>query len=114
MDQKDLPIFDSYIDLNGHIYNSQAALYAWLLLNDVKYKTDRKKAWKIIQNESDDITNYAKNTKIPNYVTRWVPIAPRLAKLKNIQDQIENMPASQMPAALKTINGELLPTLSEI
>jgi methyl-accepting chemotaxis protein len=111
---QDLPIFDSYIDLNGSIYNSQAMLYSWLMTHDEKNKKEREHIWKDINEKADNITQYSKMIDNPDYIMHWNKVQTSLSKLKLIQDKLISMPSSQNLAdSLILIHSELLPELNE-
>jgi methyl-accepting chemotaxis protein len=111
---QDLPVFDSYIDLNGRLYKTQAMLYSWLATHDETYKKEREKAWIIINKHATNIDKYAKNTDLAEYVNDWNHIQPLLIKLQKIQEKIQNTGISTPTITMNAmLNNELIPVLNE-
>jgi methyl-accepting chemotaxis protein len=106
---QDIPAFDAYIDLNGAIYKSEAALYRWLLTHDIKYKNERQDAWKIINDRINNLNPYQ------NHAQKWEQTTALLLTLKNSQDKIENKQDTMDTANIASIiNTDILPTLHQI
>ncbi|MBV8801491.1 MAG: methyl-accepting chemotaxis protein [Gammaproteobacteria bacterium] len=111
---RDLPIFDSYIDLNGNLFYTQAMLYAWSATHNPIYKSEREKTWNLLNTSIDKIMSYAENSSIPKYMNNWNHLKSAFMKLKQTQDSIENKSVSKPSDALAIFNTELTPALNGV
>lgn len=111
---QDLPSFDSYIDLNGNIYKTQAILYRWITTHNATDKMELENTWQNINNSIDNIKAYVKITNNKEYINTWSHIEPALVQLKQNQEKIINTSLSTPSASIILMsNAELLPALNE-
>jgi methyl-accepting chemotaxis protein len=84
----ELPIYNLYLDMNGELIKSEAAMYKWILSNNETYKKDFERAWTNITRTLANIDQLNRHWT-PETVKQWNTVKVLLQDLKNTQMKIE-------------------------
>lgn len=108
----DLPIYDSLLDLNSEIYQSESAMQSSLLLNDNKYKSQLSVLWENIAKTESTIDDLTRNWTNSTYVKAWGEIKTSLLELKNAQ--LNNIAITDKASAIKNYESTVLPIMYKV
>lgn len=108
----ELPAFDAYLDLNGQIYQSQAALNAWLLTRSPNFKNDYNVAIANIHRAEAIINDLSKNWQNKENIVQWQKLKSLLVTLQADYKEILNSADSQF--ITQTFINKISPTLNQI
>ncbi|MBV9575728.1 MAG: HAMP domain-containing protein, partial [Gammaproteobacteria bacterium] len=111
----DLPLYETFIDLNATINETGSDIQAFMLTHDTSYKNKLEKTWDLIQTKEYTINNLLIHYYNPEIVNRWNTIQPLFEKLKNNQTKIiMAMEKNDIALATQLLNMQTIPLNNKI
>jgi methyl-accepting chemotaxis protein len=111
----DFPTIDSFLDLNGQIYQSQSTLSNYIITRDEKFKIEHLRTWENIHKTRSEIDDFSKTWNDSELVNDWTTVKPILTEIEYMQSDILNHFLSMNPSELSNkIGNELKPKVNYI
>lgn len=107
-----MPTYDAFLDLNGAIYENQAALQGFLLTNNTQLKADYEVNVSHILRLLSVIDGLEKTWKKDENVEKWHQVKLLIAELKIAEEKIIN--TTDKATAVSLLETQMMPVVQKI
>jgi len=84
------PTLDNFLDLNGQIYKTQAALANYIITHNPTFKVDFQRTWALQKKTSSDIDIFSKSWENSQLINHWNKAKSTINEVEIFENEILN------------------------